>query len=1402
MTLSSSTNSEVRGKSDTACRRLMCALTLAATLGLGGVPAQAMPAAPAGLVETGAPSFVVLGPEALGLSTAPIDLHLLPDGRILVVSQHELAFGDGIRWEAFQGAGQQPPILAMVAVDRDGGIYTGFAGGFARIDLGDGARWHFTPVAGLPGEVSIQSSTMSTVAMFPDRWYWYGQDNAVVSWRPGQTARVLTKAGLGGIDRIFPLGGNVYIGNETSGEFLRVTANGTVEPVLAADSLVSESVTSATPFGPDLVLLGTVSAGLKLFDGKTFRPFGPPGLLSSGHRITDLCPTGEGLFAAAVDTIGIVFFDREGRTVQVLDRALDHRLARVRRFQYAREGVLWALLDDGVARVEFPSPLSHFEPLLASGLTFALPLRHAGRLWILADGRAMRGIYDATGRLERFEDDTPPGSYLFSLVDVDGQLFATNDKGIYLYEPAGWRLIFAGIVNARIGTARSSPEGLYYVARGEYGVIQRSGQSYTVRKTPAPDLGDSYNVEVDSTGIGWIELGVSRIGRMDPHGGKPTLQILGTSDGFAVGWIELYQFEGIARFHVAGHLYRFDDTQRKFVEDRELLARFPQLADARGRPVTDSYGRFWYTANGAAQVIDRSAAGGNRPVKIAAVGFAPTGYTTEEDGVIWMFERRRLARMDLRLPQPPDSPLRALITSVQFSASSRQLFAPGVALEPLNYADNSLVIHFAAPANPFAAPVTFEVLLEGAGTQWVSTGAVGSATFNRLKEGLYVFRVRPVAGGTTIGAEARLQFTVRPPWFRTTLAWGIYIAATAGLFAFVTWLSSFLQRRENERLEQLVAKRTGELNATNAQLARQIEETTAKSAALSVSEERYRLLNTELEDRVHERTAELAEASGLLEAMLDNSPDLIYFKDRASRFVRFSKAYLPRLGLTEPEMLRGKSDADFYAADHAQPALADEQEIIRTGKPIVGKLEKETYPDGRVTWALTTKMPWRDGTGAIVGTFGISKDVTDLKEVESRLSYERDLLRALLDSSPDQIYFKDLQSRFIKSSNAQAVNFGKSSPDDLVGMTDFDFFTDEHARPAFEDEQEIIRTGRPLIGKVEKETWPDGRETWVITSKMALRNTAGEIIGTIGISKDISLLKQAEAKLEQLHQQLMETSRQAGMAEVATSVLHNVGNVLNSVNVSATLVADQLRLSKAANVAKLAALLDHHKSDLASFLTGDVRGQTIPAYLGTLADSLAAEQNTLIAELDHLRKNVEHINDIVAMQQANARAVGVIETISIPDLLEEALHINADALARYNVTTIRDYQAVPAITTDKHKVLQILINLVRNAKLACVDSGRTDKQITLRTTSDDRSIKIAIIDNGVGIPAENLTRIFNHGFTTRKTGHGFALHSGALTAKELGGSLTAQSEGPGHGATFTLELPCQPDTRAHENSVR
>jgi signal transduction histidine kinase len=203
----------------------------------------------------------------------------------------------------------------------------------------------------------------------------------------------------------------------------------------------------------------------------------------------------------------------------------------------------------------------------------------------------------------------------------------------------------------------------------------------------------------------------------------------------------------------------------------------------------------------------------------------------------------------------------------------------------------------------------------------------------------------------------------------------------------------------------------------------------------------------------------------------------------------------------------------------------------------------------------------------------------------------------------------------------------------------------------------------------------------------------------------------------------------------------------------------------------------------------DAVGQKLPGFLNQLTAQLESEQKAILAELGQLSKNVEHIKDIVAVQQSYAKVAGLSQSVEIVELVEDSLRMNAGSLVRHDVQLTREFECNPVLCVDKHKVVQILVNLVRNAKFACDESGRLDKHLTLRIRSDERHVRVWVIDNGVGIPAENLTRIFSHGFTTRKTGHGFGLHSGALAAKELGGALLAHSDGPGCGATFTLELP-------------
>jgi signal transduction histidine kinase len=291
------------------------------------------------------------------------------------------------------------------------------------------------------------------------------------------------------------------------------------------------------------------------------------------------------------------------------------------------------------------------------------------------------------------------------------------------------------------------------------------------------------------------------------------------------------------------------------------------------------------------------------------------------------------------------------------------------------------------------------------------------------------------------------------------------------------------------------------------------------------------------------------------------------------------------------------------------------------------------------------------------------------------------------------------------------------------------------------------------------------------------------------LEQEIAERRRAQAEVERVQRELMMASRLAGMAEVATGLLHNVGNVLNSVNVLASLMVSHVRKSKVSSVSKLAALLGGHRHDLAGFLTEDAAGRQIPGYLERLASHLAEEQSLLLEKVKTITDNVQHIKEIVAMQQSYARIAGVREQISLQEIVEDSLRMHREAMERHGISILKEFEPVPAVTVDRNKILQILFNLLANAKDACEASGRLPRQVTVRICQVNGFVQVSVADNGEGVSAENLPRIFTQGFTTRASGHGFGLHSSILALQEMGGALEVQSAGPGQGATFTLKVP-------------
>ena len=419
-------------------------------------------------------------------------------------------------------------------------------------------------------------------------------------------------------------------------------------------------------------------------------------------------------------------------------------------------------------------------------------------------------------------------------------------------------------------------------------------------------------------------------------------------------------------------------------------------------------------------------------------------------------------------------------------------------------------------------------------------------------------------------------------------------------------------------------------------------------------------------------------------------------------------------------------------------------------------------------------------------TSQLQSEVLDRTQAEKALKDSEVRYRNLFESNPMPMWVMNLETlNFIAVNNAAIRHYGYSQSEFLT--LSLPSITND-AEPI--DVERAFRTSQKSFDGGEwrhKRRGGDIIEVHLTAHAIVFSGKVAKIV----LANDVTERNRAQRQLAEMHKKLVDASRAAGMAEVATGVLHNVGNVLNSVNVSANVLADSVRASKVAGIRKVADLLEAQKGDLAAFFGPGGKGQMLPGYLATLAQQIDTEQAGRLSEIDQLTKNIAHIRDIVAMQQDHAKSTGVMENFTPRELLDEALRMTSADLQSSSVRVEVDCpETLPQLTTDRHKVLQILVNLITNAHQAMEGTPAAKRTLSVTVRSGDGSHAVmAIRDTGCGIAQENLTRVFSHGFTTKLTGHGFGLHSAANAATEIGGSLAGTSDGPGTGATFTLTLP-------------
>jgi PAS domain S-box-containing protein len=478
----------------------------------------------------------------------------------------------------------------------------------------------------------------------------------------------------------------------------------------------------------------------------------------------------------------------------------------------------------------------------------------------------------------------------------------------------------------------------------------------------------------------------------------------------------------------------------------------------------------------------------------------------------------------------------------------------------------------------------------------------------------------------------------------------------------------------------------------------------------------------------------LADEHSALRALIDLIPDIISIKDREGRNILVNRAKLAELGLSDFQDAIGKSAFDLFDHASAQSFKQDDDHVLQTGQPVINRREKVVEPDGTTRWHLTTKVPWRDREGNIVGLMSISRDITEQVQAEIKLEEKHNLLRTLVDHLPDGIYAKDAEARKILANPANYKRAGCKTEAEVIGKTDYDFFPPGIADAFFADDQSVLKEGKPVINREEKAILQNGETRWLLTSKIPWRDASGKIIGLVGIGRDITDRKNLE-------DQVASAQRMESLGRLATGVAHDLNNILAPILISIELLQKKLQDEEYLKMLAKAKVSAHRGADIIKqmlWFSRGIAGQRLPVQLEPLAGDIA-------------RFASENFDKSIRVEQ----------------------------------------QIAPGLWTvvgDSAQLHQMLMSLCINARDAMPAGGTLTITARNAVTDGNRLVVLEVKDTGCGIAPELLDRIFEPFFTTKEVGHGLGLSTAQSIVKSHGGFIKAESQ-PGHGSTFRVHLP-------------